>query len=425
MLKRLPVLLGAALATAVSAQTPSSQPVVAIVGATVVDGTGAAPIRDAVIVIRDGRIADVGPAARVTIPAGATRREERGKTILPGFVNSHGHANVTNGLQSGEEFNTRENVERQIGLYAAYGVTSVFSLGGDNAAGLAVRAASAAGRGRLFVAGTEISGRTPEAAAAQVDALVPLKVDWVKVRLDDNLGTTQKIPREAVKAAIDRAHTVKLPVAAHIYYLDDAKYLLRSGIDLIAHSVRDLPVDEEFIRLARERDVCYVPTLTREVSTFVYASTPDFFSDPFFLKHADKGTVEGLKTPERQQQVRASKTAAQYKVSLETASRNLKTLKDAGVHIAMGTDTGPVGRFQGYFEHLELEMMVKAGLTPMQAVVAATSDAARCMKKPGEIGAIQKGAWADLVVYGASPVDDIRNTRTIETVLVGGVPLRR
>jgi imidazolonepropionase-like amidohydrolase len=421
MLKRLPVLVMVALATAVSAQAP--QPVRAVVGATVVDGTGSAPIRDAVILIRDGRIIDVGPASRVTIPQGAQRTDVKGKTILPGFVNAHGHANVTNGLQSGEQFNTRENVERQVRLYADYGVTSVFSLGGDGAAGVAVRAAPAVGRGRLFIAGPDVAGRTPEATAAEVDALIAQKVDWVKVRLDDNLGTAQKIPREAVKAAIDRAHAAKLPVAAHIFYLDDAKYLLRNGLDLVAHSVRDLPVDAEFIKLVRERDVCYVPTLMREVSTYVYESTPEFFSDPFFLRRADRVTVEGLKAPARQQQVRTSKTAPRYKVALEQATRNLKTLRDAGVRIAMGTDTGPVGRFQGYFEHLELEMMVKAGLTPMQAIVAATGDAARCMKKAGEIGTIQKGAWADFVVYGASPLDDIRNTRTLESVTVAGAPL--
>jgi imidazolonepropionase-like amidohydrolase len=121
--------------------------------------------------------------------------------------------------------------------------------------------------------------------------------------------------------------------------------------------------------------------------------------------------------------VKSSKSAQRYKVGLEQASRNLKTMKDAGVRIAMGTDTGPVGRFQGYFEHLELEMMVKAGLTPMQAIVAATSDAARCIGKAGEVGTLQKGVWADVLVFSASPADDIRNTRTLRTVYVGGEPL--
>lgn len=401
----------------IAAQAP---PTFAVVGATLIDGTGASPVPDAVLVVANGRIVDVGPAARVTIPEGAARFDLRGRTVTPGFINAHGHANVTRGLESGEQYNTRENVLRQLSLYGSYGVTSVFSLGGDAAPGLAIRSEPPRGRARLYVGGQEVSGATPAAVRAEIDALAAQKVDWVKVRLDDNLGTTQKLPREAVAAAIDAAHRAGLPVAAHLFYLDDAKFLLRSGIDLLAHSVRDLPVDEELITLARQRDVCYAPTLMREVSTFVYESTPGFFSDRFFLRGADRATMEGLQNPARQAQVRASKTAQRYKIGLEQASRNLKTLKDAGVRIAMGTDTGPVGRFQGYFEHLELEMMMKAGLTPMQALVAATGDAARCMKKAGEIGTLQKGAWADFLVFSANPAEDIRNTRTLETVVVAG-----
>ncbi len=425
MLKRLLLLVPLALASAgvPTAQAPSPSTVTALVGATLVDGTGAPPIADAVLVIREGRIADVGPAARVAVPAGAARVDLRGKTLLPGFINAHGHATVTSGLQSGEEFNTRENVERQLRLYGVYGVTSVFSLGGDGAAGLAIRGEVPAGRARLFVAAEELGATTPEAARAEVDALAAKKVDWIKVRLDDNLGATRKLPREAVKAAIERAHAVNIPVASHIFYLDDATYLLGAGIDLIAHSVRDLPVDETFIRLAKSRDVCYSPTLMREVSTYVYESTPDFFADAFFLKYADPAVVEGLKAPARQAQVRNNKSAQRYKIGLAQAMRNVKTLKDAGVRIAMGTDTGPVGRMQGYFEHLELEMMVKAGLTPMLAVVAATGDAARCMRQAGQIGTLVRGAHADYAVYGANPIENIRNTHTLERVAVGGRPI--
>jgi imidazolonepropionase-like amidohydrolase len=401
--------------------TTTSDRSLVITGATVVDGTGAAPLANGVIVIRDGRIAAIGDAASVRLPDGVERLDLRGKTVLPGFVNAHGHANETNGLQSGPQFNTRENVERQLTLYARYGVTSVFSLGGDAAAGLALRDEPARGRARLFVSGAIVSGKTPEAAAAEVDALAAAKVDWVKVRVDGHLGAGST-PLPAAKAAIDRAHANKLPLAAHLYYLADAHQLLRDGVDLIAHSVRDKDVDAEFIRLARARDVCVVPTLMREVSTYVYETEPSFFADPFFLRHADTAAVEQLKTPARQQASRAPGAQAN-KMALERASRNLKILKDAGVRIAMGTDSGPAGRFQGFFEHMELELMVKAGLTPMQTIVAATGDAARCMKRAGQIGTIAPGAWADLVVYRANPVDDIRNTRTLEQVFVAGTPL--
>ena len=211
-----------------------------------------------------------------------------------------------------------------------------------------------------------------------------MKVDIVKIRVDDNLGTTPKMAPEIYKAVIDEAHKKGLRVAVHLFYLDDAKAVLDAGADFIAHSVRDVPVDDAFIAMLKRRNVCYCPTLMREVSTFVYESTPSWFSDPLFLKHADMAAVDALKQPARQQAMATSKSAQRYKAGLEVANRNLKKLSDAGVTIAMGTDTGPPARFQGYFELMELEMMAKAGLTPRQVLASATRDAAKCMKLDAE-----------------------------------------
>ena len=410
------------LSSAPAAQQGSpAPPMLALVGGIVVDGTGAPPIPDAVVLIRNGRIEAVGPASQVQIPEGAQRVNLMGRTLLPGFVNAHGHANDTQGLASGPQFNTRENVQRQLALYARYGVTSVFSLGGDGPPGVAIRAEPAVGRTRLFIAGPIVVGTTPAAVTAEVDALAATKVDWVKIRVDPNLGAGS-MPLPIAKATIDRAHALGLPVAAHLYTLGDAKQLVRDGLDVIAHSIRDQPVDDELIALMRPRDVCVIPTLTREVSTYVYESTPLFFRDPFFLMAADEAVVTELRNPVRQQTFRTA-DAQRNKAALAQASRNLKLLHAAGVRIAMGTDTGPPLRFQGFFEHMELELMVKAGLTPMQAIVAATGDAARCMKRAGQIGTIQPGAWADLALYRLNPVEDISNTHTLEAVLVGGVGL--
>jgi imidazolonepropionase-like amidohydrolase len=134
--------------------------------------------------------------------------------------------------------------------------------------------------------------------------------------------------------------------------------------------------------------------------------------------------VKTLTAPDRQAQVRSNPNTGRFKQVLELASRNLAQLKKAGVRVAMGTDSGASpNRFPGYFEHMELELMVKAGLTPMEAIVAATGDAAACIKRAGVIGTLQPGAWADLAVYAASPVTDIRNTRTLESVWVSGEKL--
>jgi len=130
--------------------------------------------------------------------------------------------------------------------------------------------------------------------------------------------------------------------------------------------------------------------------------------------------VEALKQPARQQAMAASKAARQYKAGLEVANRNLKKLSDAGVTIAMGTDTGPPARFQGYFELMELEMMAKAGLTPRQVLASATRDAARCMKLDAELGTLEKGKWADFVVLDADPLTDIANVKKIDSVWIAG-----
>ncbi len=384
----------------------------AFTGATLIDGTDRAPVANATIVVRDGRIVAAGPASAVAVPAGAERVALGGKTVIPGLISAHGHVKSVADLR----------------LYAAYGVTTVFSLGDETPEVFAARATQAVpqlDRTRVFLAGPVLAPKTPDEARAQVAGLAAQKVDIVKIRVDDNLGTTPKMTPEVYRAVIDEAHRRGMRVAVHLFYLDDAKAVLAAGADFIAHSVRDAPVDYAVIAAMKARGVCLSPTLMREVSTFVYESTPDFFADPFFLAHANAEWVATLREPARQEAMRTSASAQRYKVALEVASRNVKRLSDAGVPIAMGTDTGPTGRFQGYFELMELELMVKAGLTPRRALAAATRDAARCMKLDGDLGTLEAGKWADFVVLDASPLAAIGNVRKISSVWIAGNKVAR
>jgi imidazolonepropionase-like amidohydrolase len=398
--------------------------VTAFVGGRVIDGTGRV-IDNGTVIVNGASITAVGPAS-TPIPAKATRVDLKGKTILPGLVNAHGHVAATVGLQSDpKQFYTRDNLLRQLRTYAMYGVTTVFSLGDDQQAGFVLRDenASAADRAKVFVAGPVINGQTADEGRAMTIKVAEMKPDLLKIRVDDNLGTSRKMGEPAWRAAIAEAHARQLPIAVHIYWLADAKATLAAGADMIAHSVRDQLVDDEFITMLKSRDVCYSPTFTREISTFIYDATPSWVDDPFFLKGAEKGVPEQLKDPQRQQQFRNSagwKAGQQYKAGLEVAKKNLKTLVDRGVRIAMGTDTGPPGRFQGFFEHLEMEMMVEAGMTPMQVIVSATGDAARCHRKAGQLGTLAAGAAADLLIVNANPLDNIRNLRNIDAVWING-----
>jgi len=396
------------LSSAITPAQPQTAPARVFTGARLFDGTGRPIIEDATIVVQQGRVVAAGPSASVQIPAGSERVSLAGKTVIPGLINAHGHVN---------------NANRDLGVYAAYGVTTVFSLGGEQPAVFAARATQNVpmlNRSRVFVSGPVLAPETPDDAVKQVAGVAAQRVDFVKIRVDDNLGTTAKMPEPVYRAVIEEAHRRDLRVAAHLFYLEDAKRLVDAGVDLVAHSVRDTEVDDALISLLRLSGICVCPTLMREVSTFVYETIPDFFSDPLFLAQADKEWVAQLSLPASQAAMKASESAQRYKVALEVASRNLKRLADAGIPIAMGTDTGPVGRFQGYFELMELELMVEAGLTPRQAILSATGDAARCMQVAEDLGTLEAGRWADFMVLNADPLANISNIRQIDSVWIAG-----
>jgi imidazolonepropionase-like amidohydrolase len=234
---------------------------------------------------------------------------------------------------------------------------------------------------------------------------------------------------EMYKAVIEEAHKKRLRVAAHEYALEDAKRLVADGVDVLAHSVRDQVVDDAFVQSMKRQGVWYVPTFIVDESFFIYAGRPEFMKSAFFQQAAGPKLMAKFDAPGYAEKVNQDPQTAQHRKDFEIGQQNLKRLFDAGVHVGFGTDSGALpGRIPGFAEHHELELMVKAGLTPMQAITAATGENAKLLHA-FDRGTIAVGKRADLVVLDADPLIDIRNTQKISAVyhegrVVGDLPGR-
>ena len=404
---------------------------------TLIDGTGRPPAAHVSMIIDNGRILWVGPAAQLKMPAGAERVDLAGKFVMPGIINLHGHVGSTVDLSQNAKFFTRENIEKDLKTYASYGVTTMLSLGTDTDLIFSIRDEQRAGRpamARVYTAGQGfvskngyggLTGVTPEVASvAEVEAvlnhLAEKKVDMVKLWMDDHLGTQKKMPYDIAKAIIDGAHQRHLRAAAHIFYLQDAQELVNDGVNGLAHSVRDQPVDKTLIDSMKKHGTWQMAaTLSREASMFVYGGDAPFLSLPFFTRSVSENVLKTLKSPTYQQKIRSSPEFSRFPGFLEMAKKNLKTLADAGVRYGIGTDAGPPGRFPGYFEQWEMQLMVEAGLTPMQVIVAATKSGAEFLQQK-DLGTLEPSKWADLIVLDRNPLDDIKNTQTIQSVYIAG-----
>jgi len=404
---------------------------------TLIDGTGAPPqAASAVIIDSDGRIDWVGTSARLKAPGGAKLIDLHGKYVMPGLIDAHVHLGLVHGLKQDVDFYTTDLVQEQLRTYAAYGITSVLVLGTDKDLIFDIRAAQRAGHpefSHVFTAGQGLVYKgsyggvpklnqpvaTAQEAQAAVDSQASKGVDVIKFWVDDEFGTLPvRMPADISQAIIDRAHKHHLKVIAHVFYLDNAKTLVNQGVDALAHSVRDKSIDDDLLRAMKQhRTWQLAETLSREAS-FTYTRLP-FLDDPFFNRAIPPQVLQELGSPQRAVQLEAAPNFARYKPAFETAMSNTGRAVQAGVPYGMGTDSGPSGRFGGYFAHWELQLMVRAGLTPLQALTAATGSNAIFIGAKDQ-GTIAPHKWADLVVLDRDPVADIRNTRTLHSVYVAG-----
>jgi len=440
--------LSAAALLAMGVVAPAAAETTVLRNVTVIDGTGAAAKPNSAIVMTDGKIAYVGPVSGVKAPAGARNVELSGKFVIPGLIDSHVHVGMMKDVTQDEKFETPENVQADLKTYAAYGVTAVQVLGTDKNFVLDIRNQQRKGRpimARLFSAGQGAVMKggygglvgvtqpisTPDEARKLVDEQAARGVDFIKLWMDDERKTIPvKMSFEISKAIIDQAHKKNLKVVAHVFYLADAKELVRQGVNGFGHMVRDQPVDSELLNMMKARGVWMVSaTLSREMA-YSLAIMP-WLQDPFFTRGVTPGTVDALRSPAREKAIVTGPTRFpglpyEKKVffdmdrTLVQAVENYAAMVKAGVNTGMGTDSGPNGRFPGFNAHEEMQMQVLlAGRTPMDAIKSATSDNARWLGDK-TIGSIEQGKWADLVVLEKNPLDDIRNTHMIAQVYVAG-----
>jgi imidazolonepropionase-like amidohydrolase len=378
--------------------------------ATIIDGTGRTPVADGTLVVTNGRISEIGPAAKVKPPSGAQTVDLAGQTIMPGIINLHSHIG--------------ENTAGRARTYAKYGITSTAGLGGDGEETLKLRAAQRAGDvqgARVYTVQRRFEfDKDPVEARKLVATLDSQHVDAVKIVVDDRRGTAVKLPHEVSLAVIDEAHKRHLRVFAHIHDYDDAKFLVENGVDMLAHEIRDRDVDDALISEMKKRRVVITATLSRELSVFVFADSPPWLNDPFFINGT---TPERLKRAAELKESQAKDPAiALNRKDFEMASRNLKKMAAAGVRIAFGSDSGNgPPRYEGFFEHLEMELMVKeGGMTPMQVIQAFSKTNSEALGVDKDFGTLAKGKVADFVVMRKNPLDDIVNTRTLSAVYLGG-----
>jgi imidazolonepropionase-like amidohydrolase len=405
-----------------------------------IDGTGA-PARDNMfLTIRDGKIAGIATDASAA-PKSAHVIDYSGMTVMPGIVNAHGHLALVCGTENSATCYTKENVVAQLRQYERYGVTSMLSLGVNRDLIYEVRSEQRAGKldgAAVYSADRGIGvpdgapplphapdqlyqPKTPAEARADVDAMASRQANFVKIWVDNLHGSKQSMDPAIYRAVIEEAHRDKLPVAAHMYYLEDAKALVHDGINVLAHSVRDQPVDDELLQAMKQHGVYYIPTLTVDWSFFGFAESPKWKGDPFLQKAVTPELMQELTGEGAQQKVERDPNLAQHKRDFAMDQQNLKRMYEAGVKVGFGTDSGAMpARVPGFAEHQELAMMVAAGLTPMQAIVCATRTNAELLGIAGQTGTLTVGKQADLIVLNGNPLNDIRNTQKLVAVWHGG-----
>jgi imidazolonepropionase-like amidohydrolase len=360
----------------------------ALIGGTLIDGTGNPPLRNSVIIIQNGKIVDVGSAEKLDIPDKAEIRTLPGTTILPGFINSHIHRGYN---------------LKNLKAWAQNGVTTVRDLGGNPRNNLFLfrdKSLKDPQNARLVSAGPMVTVpegyptvpwgsssalpvTSPADARSKVSALLDDGADIIKIALDSGSSFNRIIPmlsKEEAEAVVDVTHSRGTLVSAHVLVSRDLEFALEAGVDDIAHMVFD-SLSDNLIRKVIDNGVYWVPTLE--------------------LWHNVNPELGKL------------------------AILNLSRFVKAGGHVAMGTDyDGYNALFDLGMPIRELKWMKEAGMTPIQIIVASTKNAAHVCNLSDKLGTIEKGKMADILIINGDPLEDLENLLNVKMVIHGGSVIR-
>lgn len=407
---------------------------------TVIDGNGGTPRRNAALVIHGEKIAAITDA-NARVPKGAAVIELSGKALMPEIINTHGHLGLLKGTKMSAENYTKENIARQLLQYQDYGVGAMLVMGTDRDEIYQWRTESREGTfpgalfytaGRGFGApggvpplslGADLVYRptTPEEARQDIDELATHHPDMVKLWLDDFWGQYPKMKPQIYAAIIDEAHKHGLGVAAHVYHEEDAQRLVDDGVDALAHSVRDAEIPDTLIAEMKSKNVAYIGTMSLDEFATAYADDPSWLSHPFFRHALEPGVYEMITSPQYKKSIQDDKKTQAEIAAQSIEMKNMKKVYDAGILVALGTDSGatPTRAF-GFSEHNELQLLVHAGLTPLEAITVATKNGAELLHASGDFGVLRPGLKANFIVLDKDPSEDIRNTESISAVWKSG-----
>ncbi len=445
------LIAGAAVVAAACAAPPveqaSGEPALVIKGATLIDGTGSVPRADSIVVIRGNRIESVD-AAEASLPANAKIVDATGKYLVPGLIDAHSHLESTNGFGLSDEQKERA-LENNPRAFLYNGVTTLINLSSPNVDwALEHRSKERGGKvlsPRFYTGGVHFTapdgwgGRhgggvtTSEEVDERLNNYFAANIDLVKVIYENGLGTSNAFPRmdpELMALVAERCREGGVPLMIHAMDLKEYRDALAVTPRAIVHMLEDpLPADDLLPGEMAAADIFVTPTLVLFESFYRYMDEPELWEHPILKASVPDFVAETLQSEETLERAVGGMDGFLKTDSIQWARDTVATMKentkrffDAGVKLTVGTDAGGavIHSLQGYNVPREFELLVQSGLTPMDAIVAGTRNAAMMIGAGDRLGTIEAGKLADLVLLNRNPLDDIRNLRDIEVVILNG-----